>query len=326
MKKYVKYWAYNFFIFSFLLWACQDNTSQPASDNDPDEAYAGGITTFFDATSKAYTFPLANISVASLILHNTGDAVFEATFVTPPASVNSGLGPLYNNTSCKSCHNNDGRARPPLDNEPFNGLLFRISAQGTDIHGGPVPLPGFGLQVQTRAIVGVQPEMNVSISYEEISDAFADGQTYSLQKPNYTIVDPYITVPAGAMISPRVANPNFGLGLLEAVSEQAILSYTDENDANGDGISGKANYVYDQVLNQIVLGRFGWKASQPSLVQQAAAAANGDMGVTSPYFSDETSKGQAQDARRIAALQHQPEQPIGQHLGLAGARRSRDPG
>jgi CxxC motif-containing protein (DUF1111 family) len=238
---------------------------------------------------------LANISVASLAQHNAGDIVFDATFVTPPAPVNGGLGPLYNNTSCKSCHVNDGRARPPLGNEPFHGLLFRINAPGTDAHGGPMPLTGFGLQVQTRAVVGVQPEMNVSLLYEETLDAFTDGQTYSLQKPTYTITDPYTMVPAGAMISPRVANPNFGLGLLEAVPEQTILSYADEDDANGDGISGKANYVYDQSLNQIVLGRFGWKASQPSLLQQAAAAANGDMGITSPYFPDETSKGQIQD-------------------------------
>ena len=293
---FVRYSGYKFFLsIAFLLWACQDNTSQPAGDNDPDEAYAGGTTTSFDATSKAYTFPLANLNAASLTLHHAGDAVFEATFVTPPALVNGGLGPLYNNTSCKSCHNNDGRARPPLDDEPFNGLLFRISGQGTDVHGGPIPMPGFGLQVQTRAVVGVQPEMNISISYEENADAFADGQTYSLRKPTYTITDPYIIVPAEAMISPRIANPNFGLGLLEAVPEQTILSYADEDDTNGDGISGKANYVYDKSLSQIVLGRFGWKASQPSLTQQAAAAANGDMGVTSPYFPDETSSGQVQD-------------------------------
>jgi len=65
-----------------------------------------------------------------------------------------------------------------------------------------------------------------------------------------------------------------------------------KNDANGDGISGN-NYVYDQVLNQIVLGRFGWKESQPSLVQQAAAAAM-ETWASLALFSDETSKGQAQ--------------------------------
>src|SRR5882762_2185480 len=179
MEMCVKYWNYKFLALAFLLWSCQENTSPSANDNDPDEAYSGGTTTSFDATSRAYTFPLTNISDASLVQHNIGDIVFDATFVTPPAPVNGGLGPLYNNTSCKSCHANDGRARPPLGNEPFNGLLFRISAQGVDAHGGPVPLPGFGLQVQTRAVIGVQPEMNISISYEENADAFDDGQAYS---------------------------------------------------------------------------------------------------------------------------------------------------
>jgi len=295
MKTYVKCWDCKLLVVAFLLLACKESSPPTNASIDPDEAYSGGSTTSFDATSRAFTFPLANITATSLAAHRAGDAVFEGTFVTPPALVNGGLGPIYNNTSCKSCHNNDGRARPPLATEQFGGLLFRVSASGSDVNGGPIPLTGFGLQIQTHAVVSTVPEMSISISYVEIPDAFADGQVYSLQKPTYTMVNPYIPVPAGAMISPRIANANFGLGLLEAVPEQTILGYADENDVNGDGISGKANYVYDQSQDKVVLGRFGWKASQPTLIQQAAAAANGDMGITSPYFPDESSKGQLQD-------------------------------
>jgi CxxC motif-containing protein (DUF1111 family) len=297
MEKFVKCWVYKFFAAALLLSvaACQESTPVASSENDPEEAYAGGATTSFDVTSKAFTFPLANISSPDLQRHKDGDAVFEATFVTPPATVNGGLGPIYNNTSCKSCHNNDGRARPPLANEQFGGLLFRISVPGADTHGGPLPVPGYGLQVQNNAVFGVLPEMTIQISYTEIPGKFSDGTDYSLQKPTYTMVNPYIPVPSDVMLSPRMANANFGLGLLDAVTEQTILSYADENDANGDGISGKANYVYDQAQDKLVLGRYGWKASQPTLLQQSAAAANGDMGITSTYFPDEASKGQTQD-------------------------------
>src|SRR5262249_42151578 len=106
---------------------------------------------------------------------------------------------------------------------------------------------------------------------------------------------PYISLVRDAMISPRIANANFGLGLLEALSEETILGFADESDLNNDGISGRPNYVYDVASNKMLLGRFGWKASQSTLIQQAAAAANNDMGITSPYFPAETCVGQLQD-------------------------------
>jgi CxxC motif-containing protein (DUF1111 family) len=283
-------------IFLGLLFSCREEKEKtPSIESDPDEIYSGGTTTSFDQTSKAFTFPLANISAQDLSSHTQGDVVFEATFVSPPAPINGGLGPIFNNVSCVSCHNKDGRARPPLGSEPFGGLLFRISNPGIDSNGGPVVVPGFGLQIQNHAIFGVQPEMDVLISYDEITGKFNDGTDYSLQQPVYSLSNPYIPVPASVLISPRIANANFGLGLLEAIAVETILGYADENDSNSDGISGKANYVFDFASNKVVVGRFGWKASQSTLLQQAAAAANNDMGITSTYFPLETCSGQIQD-------------------------------
>jgi CxxC motif-containing protein (DUF1111 family) len=91
----------------------------------------------------------------------------------------------------------------------------------------------------------------------------------------------------GVLVSPRVANQIIGLGLLEAVEEQTLLNFADENDANGDGISGRANYVYDKMTNSLKMGRFGWKANQPNIRQQVAAAFVNDMGITSYVFPDE---------------------------------------
>ncbi len=272
------------------------DTATPAIEGTTgqNDVASGGTTTSYDATSKAYSVPLANISADLLTQHQAGDAVFEATFVTAPSVINPGLGPLFNNVSCRSCHLNDGRAQPPVGDEPFNGLLFRCSAPGTDAHGGPNPLPGFGLQVQTRGVFGVQPEMDVQITRTPVTGQFSDGTTYTLQRPTYTVVNPYIPLPAGAMISPRIAQPNFGLGLLEAIPDATIMALADENDTNGDGISGKVNMAYDNASQTMKLGRFGWKASQPTLVQQAAAALHGDIGITSPYFPFEESDGQPQ--------------------------------
>ena len=84
----------------------------------------------------------------------------------------------------------------------------------------------------------------------------------------------------------------FGLGLLEAVPDLAILAMADPRDRNHDGVSGKPNLVWDQARRRTVLGRFGWKANAPNLVQQTAGAYNGDMGVTSSLFSAESCEGQ----------------------------------
>jgi len=81
------------------------------------------------------------------------------------------------------------------------------------------------------------------------------------------------------MISPRVAPPMIGLGLLEAVPEEQILANADPDDANKDGISGKPNRVWSREHSDIMLGRFGWKAGVPTIAQQAAEAFAGDIGL-----------------------------------------------
>jgi CxxC motif-containing protein (DUF1111 family) len=173
-------------------------------------------------------------------------------------------------------------------------MLFRLSVPGTDEHGGPNPVPGFGGQLQQRAIPGVQAEGNVGISYTQVDVTLGDGTVVHLQKPNYSITNPYTALPAQTMISPRTAPPVFGLGLLEAIPESDIISHLDAGDANGDGITGTANYVWDAVNNKMSLGRFGWKSNQPNLRQQTAGAYNGDMGITSPLFTVKSCHGQPQ--------------------------------
>ena len=87
------------------------------------------------------------------------------------------------------------------------------------------------------------------------------------------------------MTSVRIAQPMVGMGFLEAVSEQTLLTLAQRQKAQG--FDGRPNYVWDAVNNRMALGRFGWKANQPSLKQQTAGAALGDMGVASPLFPEQ---------------------------------------
>jgi CxxC motif-containing protein (DUF1111 family) len=75
-----------------------------------------------------------------------------------------------------------------------------------------------------------------------------------------------------------------GFGLLEAIPEQTLLALADAADQDGDGISGRPNRVWDWTQQRQVLGRFGWKANQPTVAQQVTGAFLGDIGITSVLF------------------------------------------
>ena len=258
------------------------------------EWLSGGKQTFFDVTNSGFDHIFNGLTEREEENHEIGDAAFDAVFVTAPAPLNAGLGPIYNNVSCSGCHVNDGRGKPPVAGEKLSSMLFRISIPGANPHGGPNPVPGFGGQFHPRAIAGKLAEGDIDIQYMAVFGQYADGSKYALRQPFYTIKNNYTTLPSNVMLSPRIAPQVFGLGLLEAISDADIINRADENDKDGDGISGKYNVVYDVLTNSYRLGRFGWKAGQPSLLQQSAGAYNEDMGITSFVFPLESSFGQPQ--------------------------------
>lgn len=285
----------------FFVVGCNSDSPTNISDFgtplDSTGALSGGDTTIFDASSHAFSIPAPNLSNAALQKHLDGDVEFEAVFVTAPAEVNPGLGPIYNNISCVNCHSRDGRGRPPNADEKFVSMLFRLSLPNTENNESgkpPIPVPGYGTQLNNRAIYGTQAEGSVNIEYTEQTLTTEDGTRVHLRYPNYTITDTYKPLPEDVEVSPRVAPVVFGLGLLEAIPEKTILAFADETDVDEDGISGKPNYVWDVVQKQYAIGRFGWKANQPNLLQQVASAYHDDMGLTTSLFQLENSFGQSQ--------------------------------
>lgn len=265
---------------------------------DGEEIAGGTSNTVFDQSENAFGFVSPGLSGNDELLFFVGNSFFNQNWVSAPASTTArdGLGPTFNSRSCSGCHFKDGKGKPPdLDNEVTSGFLIRLSVPGMDENGGPLPDPNYGGQLQDKAIQGVPVEGAFDIQYIEIPGKFDDGEAYSLQYPVYTFknlsfgpLDPSI------MISPRIGQQMIGLGLLEALDEAVILQYADEADADNDGISGKPNYVWDHELNQVRLGRFGWKANQPSLSQQTAGAFLGDLGITTPIFGSNNCPGTQQ--------------------------------
>ena len=269
----------------------------------------GGETTAFSAGSNAFELSARNLTNEERRVFEVGDSFFNQNWVTAPASTEArdGLGPVFNAQSCSSCHSHDGRAKPPdHDEDPVRGLLLRLSVGSPD---GPIDDPVYGGQLQDRAINGVLAEGRISIRYEAIEGEYPDGTPYSLRKPAYAVLEPaFGPLHPDVMISPRIAPVTFGVGLLEAISEERILAMSDPEDADGDGISGRPNMVRDILTGDDVLGRFGWKANQPSIEQQTAGAFHGDIGITSRYFPDENCTG-VQTSCREAPNGGAPEMP-----------------
>ena len=292
-------------------------------------ALSGGVTTVFDVTADAFSQPAPTLAGASLARHDEGDEDFEVEFVPAPAAENGGLGPVFDNVSCEACHVGDGRGRPPLPREQAASLLYRASIAGRGPHGGPLPVPGFGGQLQLLAVPGFDPEVKAVIRYATSRGAFTDGTAFELRVPQYDLQGLYAPLPAGLLFSPRVAPVVFGLGLLEAVPENQVYALADPKDGDRNGISGRVNVVWNEVRGQTALGRFGWKANTPTLLQQTAGAYNGDMGVTSAIFPAESCEGQVPGCAR-----HAPEvdaETVGdvafytQTLGVPARRSLDDP-
>ena len=291
MKKLTKY---SLILFIFQLLSCQnDDTAYVDIDNnlkpEAGEEYSGGQATVFNSSEEAFGFSTKNLTAYEESDFGIGNSFFRQSWVSSPASTTArdGLGPFFNAHACSSCHFKDGRGRPPaFDGELSRGLLLRLSIAGSHPNGNSFSDPIYGGQLQDNAILGQVIKGKYAINYQNITETFADGTIVNLQKPNYVINTlGYGPLASGLLVSPRIANQIIGLGLLEAVSESTILAFATSNTANG--VSGKANYVYDVESNSQKLGRFGWKANQPSIRQQVAGAFSGDMGITSSIFPNE---------------------------------------
>ncbi|WP_162046199.1 di-heme oxidoreductase family protein [Vibrio taketomensis] len=262
------------------------------------EVKTGGSTAVKKDGANAFSLPAANLPMSKRLDFSVGNSFFRNPWVQAPASTDArdGLGPLFNTNGCQNCHIKDGRGHPP---EPSDlhavSMLVRLSIPAMTaeqklayIKDGNIPEPTYGGQLQDFALQNETPEGKINIAYSEHAETFADGTKVWLRKPKLTITDlGYGEMHPDTMMSARVAPPMIGLGLLEMIPEQTILQWVDEQKTSDDGISGKANRVWDIQKRAFALGRFGWKAGQPTLMQQNAAAFNGDVGLTSHLFPNE---------------------------------------
>ncbi|MGL6181893.1 MAG: di-heme oxidoredictase family protein, partial [Aestuariivirga sp.] len=96
------------------------------------------------------------------------------------------------------------------------------------------------------------------------------------------VVETWLQAPVDATtLETRIAPSLRGRGAINRIDETAILALADPSDRDGDGLSGRANMIAD-AGGRLVPGRFGSKATGANLLQQTAAAAALDLGLSSP--------------------------------------------
>ena len=259
-----------------------------------------------DASSKkrsksAFLQPGNNLSFEDKLDFKIGESIFAKFWVFSPSSTQAsdGLGPLHNARSCMGCHIRGGRGHVPEGNWPKDNaisMLMRLSiAPKTDqqkalVASGKVAFikePTYGAQLQDFAMQGLAGEGRINISYSQKTVTLNSGKVVNLRVPKYSVADlSYGPLDPTTMFSVRIANPMIGLGLLEAIDSADLLTLEDPQDADKDGISGRANRVWQESSQSIVVGRFGWKAGNPTLEQQNSSAFATDMGLSTALLKD----------------------------------------
>lgn len=267
----------------------------------------GGDTTVPLGPSPSFVLPAANLDVGRKPDYYAGKALATQPWVRAPTTTDArdGLGPIYHARSCLSCHVRGGRGQSAGEDGTAPATLVRLSLPGRGPHGGPIPDPVYGAQLQPESTSlshqlrglagadayegdGAPPEAAVHIRWVPKPFVYPDGTTLALRAPalevsslGYGPMDPSVRM--GLRHTPSLA----GMGLLEGIDVADIEHLADPEDTNGDGISGRLNRVWDPESASMRPGRFGLKANQPSLRVQVAGALSGDMGLSSPIFPEQ---------------------------------------
>lgn len=167
-------------------------------------------------------------------------------------SEETGLGPVFNGNSCRQCH---------LSPATGGGSLFRAIRIGATVNGVFDPLlRSGGPTIQKFGANGL-------FGFEYFGE---------------------VIPPDATIIAERRTNPLFGLGLVDAVTDEFLEKLAQKQREATPRVAGRTNRVRDLKTGQWAVGRFGWKASRATLLDFSAEAYKDELGITVPgYVADE---------------------------------------
>ena len=269
-----------------------------------EENKPGGDTTVSNKPFASFQLPAANLNIDLRPKFHAGKALANQPWVKAPTitTARDGLGPIYNARTCLSCHVKGGKGFIPANNKtPLTSTLVRLSTLGNETEklkqSGVIPHPVYGDQIQSQSISlahqlrhsqkpgtlkhDVAPEAYIYINWVEKKFIYPDQHTVMLRSPQLDFQSlGYGPLGEDTLYSIRVAPTLHGMGLVSLIAEQDILALSDEDDTNQDGISGRANQVWDVEKQATAMGRFGLKSNKPTLNMIVAGAFTNDLGIT----------------------------------------------
>jgi len=261
--------------------------TEPGTGSELHDERSAGDATVPVQSRSAFTQHVPGLSAEQLSRFALGDHVFRTPWVEAPASVQAfdGLGPFYSARSCSGCHMRDGRGHPPDGPDDVSRSMV-VKLGVPDSSGRRRPDARYGSHLSERAVRGLTPEGRLVVRWEDVEHVYADGEKATLRRPRIEIAAPdYGALSHDVRISARIAPAVIGGGLLESVPDSALMALADSGDADGDGVSGRVHWLEATKPGAAPArrrGRFGWKASQPSLAAQVATALADDIGITTP--------------------------------------------
>ncbi|MEA2327903.1 MAG: hypothetical protein QOE68_2862 [Thermoanaerobaculia bacterium] len=187
------------------------------------------------------------LSAAQLIGFSTGFLTF--SHIETPAT---GLGPVFNEVSCAMCHS--------LPSSGGGGRQF-VTRFARRIDGVFDPMTSLGGSVLQDHVIPGGGNLHL-FGAERVPD-FA------------------------TIVTHRRTTPLFGLGLVDFTSDADFVALAAAEAARGDGLAGRVNMTDNIRAGTKTVGKFGWKAQTPTLLQFAGDALLNEMGITTPDFPNE---------------------------------------
>jgi CxxC motif-containing protein (DUF1111 family) len=222
---------------ALVLIACTDSPPPSA----PNRSARSARTSTLSPNESPLDVPIAGLTDAELDRFNRGRAVFARVFNSA-----NGLGPSFNSASCANCHE-----------EPSTGGFGDDLGEDVETHVSTFS----GGTCEELALVG---------------GAVIQHHTTDLLQAAYPgYMSEAIPPLAGTNVAHRTTPALFGFGLIDAVAASTIMALADPNDANSDGVRGRASIVNGQ------LARFGRKATDITLIGFNAGAFQNEMGIVS---------------------------------------------
>ena len=228
------------------------------ADTFADPSLPGGETSNQVENKNSFSLSSRNLEEHMRINFLVGNALFERMWEDSSISKNiakDGLGPFFSARSCESCHINDGRGHTPLTNkEDKISVVIQISqnVEQSNDYIKNIDDDTYGGQISEFAVKDVLKEADIIIDYKYSLEMYEDGRVVELRRPIIKIDNlNYGEFNESTTFSARIAQPMIGLGLIEHISDKSLLMNEDIDDTNKDGVSGKANKVWDLSLIHI---------------------------------------------------------------------------